>query len=246
MNADRGRMGVQLIGTVFEAGDPDRLAQFWSELLEVPTARDAYGILLPPSPTRAGLRFTPGVGRGAAPNPTHLHLVADTVEGQQAVVADAVRRGARPADVGQGPDVDFVVLADPEGNEFCVLLRNSYLDGTGFFGEVAGTGTRRVGLFWSAALQWPLVWDRDDETVVQAPAGGTKIAWSGAPAPRHGPRPQHLEVATDGPLNTAADRLVTLGAALVGPVATGSGAGPGPESITLTDPDGYPFVLRQR
>ena len=29
--------------------------------------------------------------------------------------------GARHADVGQGPDVSWVVMADPEGNEFCVL-----------------------------------------------------------------------------------------------------------------------------
>jgi hypothetical protein len=36
-------------------------------------------------------------------------------------VARLVALGATPAHVGQGPDVTWVVLADPEGGEFCVL-----------------------------------------------------------------------------------------------------------------------------
>ncbi|NNG34418.1 VOC family protein [Nakamurella aerolata] len=234
-------MGVQLISTVFEARDPDRLGQFWSELLDVTPVRDNAGTLLPGDRTRAGLRFAPGVGRAPDPNPTHLHLVTDSVDDQQVTVAAALARGAVPADVGQGPDADFVVLADPEGNEFCVLLRNNYLVGTGFFGEIAGTGSRSVGLFWSQALSWPLVWDRDGETVVQSPHGGTKVAWSGTPATRHGPRPQHLEAATDQPLGAEIDRLLALGAAVVDQPRADSA---GTESVRLADPDGYPFVLR--
>ena len=54
-------------------------------------------------------------------NRLHLDLVA---EGEPAAEVDRlVGLGARPADVGQTGDEGFTVLADPEGNEFCVLHR---------------------------------------------------------------------------------------------------------------------------
>ena len=58
---------------------------------------------------------------------------------------------------------------------------NSFLAGCGFLGELACDGSRDVGLFWSEALGWRLVWDHDQETAIQSEAGGTKIAW-GRPA----------------------------------------------------------------
>jgi len=51
-----------------------------------------------------------------------LHLdVSPTDREQDEEVRRLLGLGARHADVGQGPDVSWVVLADPEGNEFCVL-----------------------------------------------------------------------------------------------------------------------------
>jgi hypothetical protein len=49
-----------------------------------------------------------------------LHLDLRPVD-QAAEVARLESLGARRADVGQGPEVTWVVLADPDGNEFCVL-----------------------------------------------------------------------------------------------------------------------------
>ena len=70
------------------------------------------------------------------------------------------------------------MLADPGGNELCVIEPgNNYLAGTGYLGEVTCDGTRDVGLFWRDALGWPLVWDRNEQTAVQSPLGGTKISW---------------------------------------------------------------------
>ncbi|HEX9230014.1 MAG TPA: VOC family protein [Arthrobacter sp.] len=55
-------------------------------------------------------------------NRLHFDLRADGVS-----TADELERllarGARRVDVGQGPDVSWVVLGDPEGNEFCLLSR---------------------------------------------------------------------------------------------------------------------------
>ena len=54
-------------------------------------------------------------------NRVHLDVAPFADDPQSAEVDRLVALGATPADVGQGPDVTWVVLADPEGNEFCVL-----------------------------------------------------------------------------------------------------------------------------
>lgn len=56
-------------------------------------------------------------------NRLHLDLRADGVatEGE---LERLVGLGARRVDVGQPPDASWVVLADPEGNEFCLLSRS--------------------------------------------------------------------------------------------------------------------------
>jgi hypothetical protein len=73
-------------------------------------------------------------------------------------------------------------------------------------------GSREVGLFWSAALGWPLVWDEHEETAIQSPQGGTKISWGGPPfAVRQGRIPHRFELASDD-VDAEVARLVTLGA----------------------------------
>lgn len=128
------------------------------------------------------------------------------------------------------------MLADPEGEPFCVIGPSSaFLAGCGRLGEVACDGSREVGLFWSAALEWPLVWDDDGETAVQSPAGGTKVAWGGPPmAPKRGRNPQRFALLTHEHVEVEADRLVALGAARLGVRDDG---------IELADPGGNEFVL---
>ena len=123
----------------------------------------------------------------------------------------------RHLDVGQLPEEDHVVLADPGGNEFCVIEPgNNFLAGCGLLGEVSCDGTREVGLFWRDALGWPLVWDQDEETAIQSPHGGTKVSWGGPPvAPKEGRNRQRLDLAAP---NVAAEvkRLIALGATEIG------------------------------
>ena len=108
------------------------------------------------------------------------------------------------------------MLADPEGNEFCVIEPgNSFLAGCGFLGELACDGTREVGHFWSEALGWPLVWDQDEETAIQSPGGGTKIAWGGPPVRAEDRRNRmhfHLAPPAGGDQQAEVERLVSLGA----------------------------------
>ena len=108
------------------------------------------------------------------------------------------------------------MLADPEGNEFCVIEPgNNFLAGCGFIGALACDGSQEVGYFWSEALGWPLVWDQDEETAIQSPHGGTKITWGGPPlTPKTGRDRLHFDLAppADGDQQAEVDRLLSLGA----------------------------------
>ena len=97
------------------------------------------------------IRFLPGRQRQDRPHQIHLHLTSTTPEQQQSTVDRALRLGARHLDIGQTPEEGHIVLADPEGNELCVIeAGNTFLADTAFLGELACDGTREVGLFWSA------------------------------------------------------------------------------------------------
>jgi predicted enzyme related to lactoylglutathione lyase len=218
---------------IYDARDPARLARFWADLLDRESAET------PDDETQLGLRFVPGAAPRTVRDRIHLHLTSASLDDQRQRVAKALELGAAHRDVGQRPEEGHIVLADPEGNEFCVIEPgNAFLAGCGLLAEIAGDGTREVGLFWSAALGWPLVWDQDEETAIQAPAGGTKVAWGGPPvAPQAGRNRQRFEVAlSGGDLLAEADRLVSLGAKQIGVEADGA--------VTLTDPDGNEFSLR--
>lgn len=132
------------------------------------------------------------------------------------------------------------MLADPEGNEFCVIEPGSgFLADTGSVGAINCDGTQGLGYFWSRALGWPLVWDQDEETAIQAPDGGSKITWSGPPLmPRHGRDRLALVVAATGELGASIETLVGLGATVGDPSAA--------DGAILIDPDGNEFDVIDR
>lgn len=108
-----------------DASDPQALATFWEHALGWRRTRDTADetVLEPPagspqdgvSPDLLFLRV-PDARSGK--NRLHLDLRPDD---QAAEVARLEALGARRTSVGQGDDVGWVVMADPEGNEFCVL-----------------------------------------------------------------------------------------------------------------------------
>ena len=194
-------MVLRLEAVTFEVADAAAVAAFWAGLLQRDLLDEAGGALVPGDPTQVGLRFVTSDTEQVGPRRLHLHLTSTSLEDQQRTVESALRLGGRHIDVGQAPEDDFVVLADPGGNELCVIEpRNRFLAGTGHLGEVTCDGTRDVGLFWRDALDWPLVWDQDEETAVQSPLGGTKVSWGGPPvAPKHGRNRQRLDLVTGRP-----------------------------------------------
>jgi catechol 2,3-dioxygenase-like lactoylglutathione lyase family enzyme len=228
----------RLLAVTFDAHDAARLARFWAGMLDRAVVEDAGGALLPGEDTQLSLRFVASRAEKVGPNRIHLHLTSASLADQQRTVATALRLGAGHLDVGQRPEEGHVVLADPEGNEFCVIEPgNAFLAGCGFLGELACDGTREVGLFWSGVLGWSLVWDQDQETAIQSPHGGTKVAWGGPPvAPKQARNRQRFDLAaTGGDQRAEVDRLVCLGATRLEAGEEGA--------VVLADPDGNEFCV---
>ncbi|GAA1514710.1 VOC family protein [Sphaerisporangium rubeum] len=119
-------MACRISELVIDCRDPERLAAFWCEVLgfSVLDREDGSVEIGPeegfggPEPT---LIFSPGE---PAPGKLRLHIDVSPTDRDQAEELDRLlRAGARPADVGQTGEESWHVLADPEGNEFCLLRR---------------------------------------------------------------------------------------------------------------------------
>ena len=235
-------MTSHLFELCFDANDPAALADFWAGLLgwERQDDTDDIVVLLPSDDTGFRICFLPSQEQKAGPNQMHFDLTSN-LEDQERIVARALELGARHIDVGQLPEEKHVVLADPEGNELCVIEPgNSFLADCGFIGAISSDGSREVGCFWSEALGWPLVWDQDQETAIRSPHGGPKFAWGGPPvAPKLGKNRLHFDIAppADGDLQAEVERLVSLG-------ATHIDIGQGEVSwVVMADPDGNEFCV---
>ncbi|MEU9910951.1 VOC family protein [Streptomyces sp. NPDC051001] len=237
-------MTCQLFAMCFGASEPRSLAGFWSGVLGRELIDDPHdGIALLPAEEHGGfrLRFLPTQEKKVGQNQMHFDLTSAYPEQQQETVDRALRLGARHIDVGQLPEEGHVVLADPDGNEFCVIpAGNNFLADTAFIGALACDGSQAVGYFWSEALGWPLVWDQDEETAIQSPHGGTKITWGGPPvAPKTGRNRLHFDLAppAGGDQRTEVERLLALGAELADADPGGTGR------VGMLDPDGNEFCV---
>ena len=233
-------MTSRLLALCFDADDPLRLARFWAGVLDRAIAADGL-TLLPSDDTGFSIQFQQAQEQKAGPNQMHLHLTSTSLDDQRSTVARALGLGARHIDIGQRPEEGHVVLADPEGNELCVIEPgNNFLADCGFLGELACDGSQEVGYFWSEALGWPLVWDQEQETAIQSPAGGTKIAWGGPPvAPKTGKSGLHFALAppAHGDQQAEVDRLLSLG-------ATRRDIGQGEVGwVVMADPGGNEFCV---
>jgi hypothetical protein len=130
----RSEMTARLANLRFDANDPVRLARFWASALGWEIYEEVG--VLPTDGTRFTLVFLRVPEPKTTKNPIHLDLVSESVEHQREIVKRLIELGAQHVDIGQGPDADHVVLADPEGNEFCIVVREEFLADTDFVGAV--------------------------------------------------------------------------------------------------------------
>lgn len=103
-----------------DAHDATALGTWWSQVLGWPTDVDEDGdvVLKPPPGAGPTWIFISVPDDKVVKNRIHLDFRPDD---QQAEVDRVIGLGARHVDIGQSGDESWVVLADPEGNEFCIL-----------------------------------------------------------------------------------------------------------------------------
>jgi catechol 2,3-dioxygenase-like lactoylglutathione lyase family enzyme len=108
-----------------DARDPLALAQWWSEVLGWAVVEEDVDeiALQPPGGAATEWLFCRVPEAKQGKNRLHVDLRPQDGSNQAAELERLRALGAVPVDVGQGPDVTWHVLADPEGNEFCLLSR---------------------------------------------------------------------------------------------------------------------------
>jgi hypothetical protein len=127
-------MSIRWYSTVVDCGDVRAQAHWWAEVLGWTVAYesdDGITLLPPHALTKADqipveergpcIEFVPVPEGKTVKNRLHIDLAPRAGEDQQAEVDRVIALGARHADVGQPADATFVVLRDPEENEFCIL-----------------------------------------------------------------------------------------------------------------------------
>jgi len=237
-------VSTRLDSLCFDANDPLRLARFWAAALlwEIDDETDEEIDVVPIDGTGFPLVFVPVKEPKTGKNRLHLDLVSESPQHQSEIVDRLITLGAQRVDIGQPIDADHVVLADPEGNEFCVVLRGDFLATTDLLGAIVfEPADPIVGRFWSEAAGWPIVYDQDGDTAIRAPDGRGPFVTFGPPtgARKTGKNRLHLDIAppADGDQAAEVERLLVLGARRVD---IGQGDVPW---IVMADPEGNEFCV---
>jgi predicted enzyme related to lactoylglutathione lyase len=224
---------------VIDSADPAALGRFWSALLDQPITGESD------DETDVALSDGQELVFGLVPdvkvvkNRVHLDLRSTSPEDQAAVVARAVELGAKPIDIGQG-DVPWAVLADPEGNEFCVLERRDEYSHTGRVAAVVvdAFDPPAQAAFWAGLTGLPVTLaQRDFASLPQA--AGPSLEFVRVAEPKAVKNRLHLDLAppADGDLPTEVARLEAWGAVRVD---VGQLDVPW---VVLADPEGNEFCV---
>jgi predicted enzyme related to lactoylglutathione lyase len=244
-------MPTRLVSLVVDTADPAGLARFWAATLDWPiTHEDPEEVVIePPEDDAAQAGQLPIVFGGGDPktakNRIHLDLASTSDDHQAALVARLEALGARRIDIGQPDDVSWVVMADPEGNELCVVSHRGSV-GKDPASAFAGIGPvaavvfdcadpEAIAPFWAAATGWPVL-GRDDEGVWlrDTSGGGPYLDLHRVAEPKTAKLHVHLDVAPFPGDDQGAEvaRLRDLGAR---PADIGQGDVPW---VVLADPQG--------
>ena len=119
-------MTVSLHHIVIDAHDLPRLARFWSQVLDwkILSQREREIVTGTDTDAAVGICLMPASDEKSVKNRVHLDLNPGGDAGpddREAEIRRILALGARRVDIGQSGDESWTVLADPEGNEFCVL-----------------------------------------------------------------------------------------------------------------------------
>jgi predicted enzyme related to lactoylglutathione lyase len=117
-------MACRITFLCFDCADPDALARFWCQVLGwYVSDTDEDGVRIQQAPDSASCIDFLKVPDGAKTTKNRLHLDVNATDRDQAAeLQRLLALGATAVDIGQD-EVSWHVLADPEGNEFCLLSR---------------------------------------------------------------------------------------------------------------------------
>ncbi len=241
-------MPTRAVHIVVDAASPSRLAAFWASALGWVVANDEpdEAAVWPagfqyPGPTALPLIFVPVKDPKTTKNRVHLDLSTTSPEHQVAEVERLLGLGAVRLDIGQG-QVPWEVLADPEGNEFCVLEpRPVYLDARPVAAVVIDSADPApTARFWATAAGWVPHESDDDFASLRAPGGtGPYLELLRVPDVKNVKNRLHVDVAPlpGGDVRAEADHLAEAGAV---PVDIGQGQ---VSWEVLADPEGNEFCV---
>jgi predicted enzyme related to lactoylglutathione lyase len=238
-------MATRFHSVVVDAADPAALARFWATATGWPiTYEEPDEVVVEPPEDDTGAPTEPGfvldIVRGddekVVKNRVHIDLNTRSGDEQAELVARLLAAGATHADIGQGTK-PWVVLADPEGNELCVLdPRDDYARAGAVAAVVMDTpDPPALAPFWEAATGWTAQHEDDGDVRLVPPDGaGPHIELLRNDDPKVVKNRVHLDVAPWAADDQAAEveRLRALG-------ATDVDIGQGSQTwVVLADPHG--------
>ncbi|MET8041637.1 VOC family protein [Micromonospora sp. NPDC005215] len=241
-------MATRLVQINMKARDDSALGGFWAEALGWEISSEGPGVtnLEPegfdyPDPVAVCVDLVVSAEPKMVKNRVHVDLATTSAAHQTQVVTRLTDLGATLADVGQG-DVPWTVMADPEGNEFCVLDPRPLYRDTGPIAAVVVdcADPRAMANFWDKAMDWTVHEVTDQSAVLRSAKGvGPYLRFVRTPDVKTGWNRVHLDVRPypGDELAVEAARLRTLGATAVDL---------SPSEVpwrVLTDPEGNEFCL---
>ncbi|GAA0947777.1 VOC family protein [Kribbella koreensis] len=241
-------MATRLVQINMKARDDSALGRFWAEALGWGISSEAPGVtnlepegFVYPDPVAVCIDLVVSSEPKTVKNRVHVDLATTSVEHQEELVARLEGLGATLADVGQG-DVPWTVMADPEGNEFCVLEPRAIYRDTGPIAAVVVdcVDPRAMARFWGEAMDWTLHEVTDHSAALRSAKGvGPYLEFIRTPDKKTVWNRVHLDLrpypSDDMEAETA--RLLSLGAT---PADLGQTDIPW---TVLIDPEGNEFCL---
>lgn len=241
-------MPLRLVNVNFKARDDSALGRFWAEALGWGISSEGPGVtnvepegVAWPDPSAICVDVVTVPDPETVKYRVHMDLATTSETHQAELVARLKDLGATPADVGQG-DVPWTVLADPEGNVFCVLEPRELYRDTGPVAAIVVdcADPRAMARFWDEAMDWTLHEVSDDHARLRSSKGvGPYLEFLRTSGERTMVSRAHLDVAPYTGDDKAAEvaRLRALG-------ATDADVGQGDVPWTcLADPEGNDFCV---
>jgi predicted enzyme related to lactoylglutathione lyase len=239
---------TRLVHLAFDANDVGSLSRFWAAALgwEVRHEDGDEAVVAPagfgyPGPGAVPIVFVPVPERKEVKSRVHLDLATSSAEHQAELVGRLTGLGGKHIDIGQA-DVPWAVMADPEGNEFCVLEPRDEYSGTGPVAAICTDCGDPAALarFWSQSAGWTVTYQEDGFAGLRSPAGtGPFLEFLRNPDAKQVKNRLHPDLAPE----KSDDRDAEL-ARLLAAGATRVDVGQGEATwAVLADPEGNEFCL---